>query len=52
MINSYEHRKIRTLKLPVSWQDDGALDQLEKFLQDNWEQRRIFYADGQVTSRQ
>lgn len=52
MINSYEHRKIRTSKLPVSWQDDGALDQLEKFLQDNWEQRSIFYADGQVTSRQ
>ena len=52
MINSYEHRKIRTSKLPVSWQADGALDQLEKFLQDNWEQRSIFYTDGQVTSRQ
>lgn len=52
MVNSYEHRKQRMSRLPASWQEDGALDQLEKFLQDNWEQRSIFYADGQVTSRQ
>lgn len=52
MINSYEHRRIRLSKLPALWQEDGALDQLEKFLQDNWEQRSIFYADGEVTSRQ
>ncbi len=52
MINSFEHRKIRTSKLPLSWQADGALSQLETLLQENWEQRSIFYADGQVTSRQ
>jgi len=52
MINSFEHRKIRTSKLPLSWQADGTLSQLETLLQENWEQRSIFYADGQVTSRQ
>ena len=52
MLNSYEHRRIRSSELPVQWQTDGALNQLERFLQDNWEQRSIFYTDGQVTSRQ
>lgn len=52
MINSFEHKKIKTSKLPQAWQADGVLDQLEKFLQENWEQRSIFYTDGQVTSRQ
>ncbi len=52
MINSFEHKKIKTRKLPITWQTDGALEQLEKFLQDNWEQRSIFYSDGHITSRQ
>lgn len=52
MLNSYEHRRIRSSELPDQWQTDGALNQLERFLQDNWEQRSIFYTDGQVTSRQ
>lgn len=52
MINCFEFKKIKTSKLPMSWQADGALEQLEKFLQDNWEQRSIFYTDGHVTSRQ
>lgn len=52
MINNFEFSKIKTKNLPESWQEDSALEQLEKFLQDNWEQRSIFYSDGQVTSRQ
>lgn len=52
MINSFEHKKIKTKKLPQCWQEEGVLEQLEKFLQDNWEQRSIFYTDGHVTSRQ
>jgi len=52
MINGFEFKKIKTNKLPLAWQDEGALIQLEKFLQENWEQRAIFYSDGQVTSRQ
>lgn len=52
MLNSFEHKLIKTKKLPLKWQQEGVLEQLEKFLQDNWEQRSIFYTDGQVTSRQ
>lgn len=52
MLNGFEFTKIKTEKLPEIWQEDGVLDDLEKFLQDNWQQRSIFYEDGQVTSRQ
>jgi len=52
MINCFEFSPIKTKKLPQSWQEYGALEELEKFLQSNWEQRSIFYSDGCVTSRQ
>lgn len=52
MINCFEFSPIKTKKLPQSWQEHGALEELEKFLQSNWEQRSVFYSDGYVTSRQ
>lgn len=52
MINCFEFSPIKTKKLPQSWQEYGALEELEKFLQSNWEQRSVFYSDGYVTSRQ
>lgn len=52
MVNSFEFTKIKSTKLPETWQEAGALDDLEKFLQENWQQRAIFYDDGHVTSRQ
>lgn len=52
MLSTFEFKKIKTKKLPLSWQTEGSLNELETFLQHNWEQRGIFYADGQVTSRQ
>ena len=52
MLNGFEFSRIKTRKLPEAWQEDGVLDDLEKFLQDNWQQRSIFYEDGQVTNRQ
>lgn len=52
MLNTFEFRMIKTGKLPLSWQSEASLDELEAFLQNNWEQREIFYQDGQVTSRQ
>ncbi len=52
MINCFEFSPIKTKKLPQSWQEYGTLEELEKFLQSNWEQRSIFYSDGCVTSRQ
>lgn len=52
MINTFEFQQVKTSKLPDSWKEDGALDELELFLQRNWEQRGIFYSDHKVSSRQ
>lgn len=52
MINTFEFQKVNTSKLPELWKEDGALDELELFLQHNWEQRGIFYSDHKVSSRQ
>lgn len=52
MINGFEFSKIKMEKLPKSWQEEGALKDLESFLQENWQQRSIFYTDRQITSRQ
>lgn len=51
-LNYYEESKISNGKLPVEWQSQASLDELADFLQLNWEQRAVFYDDGQVTSRQ
>ena len=52
MINGFEFSKIKLNKLPESWQEEGAMEELESFLQENWQQRSIFYTDGHITSRQ
>ncbi|MGE5417510.1 MAG: McrC family protein [Acidobacteriota bacterium] len=52
MINAFEFQKVKTSKLPSIWREDGALDELEKFLQSNWEKRSIFYSDKKISSRQ
>ena len=36
----------------MSWQSQKNLDELSEFLQQNWEQRSVFYDDGEVTSKQ
>lgn len=52
MLDRYEYSKIANTKLPSSWQSQAALDELADFLQENWEQRSVFYEDGEVTSKQ
>ena len=52
VLNRYEESQIPNPKLPVSWQSAKALDELEDFLQHNWEQRAVFYEDGKIESRQ
>ena len=52
MINGFEFERIKKARLPHSWQEDGALEELQDFLQKNWQQRSIFYTDGFYTSRQ
>lgn len=52
MTNGFEFMKLRTERLPESWQEAGALAELEQFLQEDWRQRAVFYRDGQVAGRQ
>ena len=52
ILDRYEYSKITNAKLPSSWQSQTALDELAEFLQQNWEQRAIFYEDGEVKSQQ
>lgn len=52
MINAFEFQAVKTAQLAAPWKEPGALDELEKFLQGNWEQRGIFYADRETSSRQ
>lgn len=52
MVNGFEFTKIKSKKLPEAWNEEGVLEELENFLQENWHQRSIFYDDGEVTSRQ
>lgn len=52
VLDRYEYSKIANAKLPPSWQSQVALDELDEFLQQNWEQRSVFYEDGEIKSRQ
>lgn len=52
MINAFEFQTVKTTWLPEAWKKPGVLDELEKFLQGNWEQRGIFYFDRETSSRQ
>lgn len=52
MLNCFEETNIRNNRLPAEWHSQSALDELGQFLQVNWEQRSVFYDDGEVTSRQ
>ena len=51
-LNAFEQSSIRNKRLPEEWQAQRSLDELEEFLQLNWEQRGVFYDDGDVSSRQ
>lgn len=52
ILNRYEESKISNNKLPESWQSQKALDELEIFLQQNWEQRSVFYTEKKEKSKQ
>ena len=52
VINRYEESQIKNEKLPVEWRSQLCLDELSEFLQQNWEQRAVFYEDGKVDSKQ
>lgn len=52
ILNHYEYSKIKNNALPDSWRSQQSLNELLDFLQQNWEQRAVFYEDGKLNSKQ
>ena len=48
----YEESKIKNIELPERWRSQQALDELEAFLQQNWQQRSVLYEDKEINSKQ
>ncbi len=51
-MNGLEYEKIKIEQLPKSWQSETALRNFQNFLQSSWQERKIFYSDGQGTTNQ
>ena len=52
ILNVFEESKIKASQLPSEWNTEKAQLELEEFLQQNWEQRSVFFDDGKVESKQ
>lgn len=52
ILNHYEYSQIKNSALPDSWRSQQSLDELLDFLQQNWEQRAVFYEDRKLNSKQ
>lgn len=52
VLDRYEYSLIKQKELPEEWQSESDLDELQDFLQQNWEQRSVFYDDNEVKSQQ
>lgn len=52
VLNKYEYSPIKLKDMPTEWQSESGLDELQEFLQQNWEQRSVFYDDHEVESQQ
>lgn len=52
ILNQFEETTIKNKSLPPSWKSQRKLDELEDFLQHNWDQRRILYDDGRPNTQQ
>lgn len=52
ILNRYEESKISNSKLPEEWKTQNALEELEGFLQQNWEERSVFYTEKTIKSKQ
>lgn len=52
ILSRYEETAIRNSSLPPSWRSQKGLEELEDFLQHNWDQRAVFYDDGRFDTKQ
>ncbi len=51
-LNLFEESEIDNEDLPEGWKTKSEQDDFEDFLQQNWEQRSVFYEDGKVDTKQ
>lgn len=52
ILSRYEETTIKNSSLPPSWKSQRGLEELEDFLQHNWDQRAVFYDDGRFDTKQ
>lgn len=52
ILSRYEETAIKNSSLPPSWRSQRGLEELEEFLQHNWDQRAVFYDDGRFDTKQ
>lgn len=52
IINRFEETVLKNSMLPSSWRTPKDLEDLEEFLQKNWDQRAVFYDDGRFDTHQ
>ena len=52
MLDTFENRKINIDDLPESWRQAKVINELEDFLQKNWEQRYSLFDDEEIERRQ
>ena len=52
ILSRFEETAIKNSYLPPSWRSQRGLEELEDFLQHNWDQRAVFYNDGRVDTKQ
>ena len=45
ILNRYEFTEITNSDLPGEWQSQTSLEEFREFLQQNWDQRSVFYND-------
>ena len=52
MLNCYEESLLKNQILPVEWQSQRSLDELQLFLQSNWDQRYVLFNDNKSSKKQ
>ena len=52
ILSRFEESAIKNSALPPSWRSQRGLEELEDFLQHNWDQRAVFYDDGRLNTKQ
>ena len=52
ILHQYEETAMKNAALPPGWRSEARLEELEEFLQQNWDQRSVFYDDRHFETKQ